>query len=298
MRANCPICIEESAQYLRSFARYHREQTELYRCKRCGTEFLFPMPSEDWLNFEYRDYYQRRSSGKTGSKSKFFQHLFTHLGIDFSGLEVLEVGAGDGDSVRALRVQYPQVKVTVVESHPQAKDFYASDVELVSLSIDEWLKRTEDKTYDVIMMFDLLEHLPAPLQTLEKIVNEKLSVGGRLVATFPNTDSLSRRMMGRFWFQYKVEHLVYFSRTSVHLLENKLHLKCRHLKPLTKILPLDYLFKVASEFGPAINRQLASVVFKFVPQFIRRKFLPLQLGEWLWVAQKGTNTNSQSDRFA
>jgi 2-polyprenyl-3-methyl-5-hydroxy-6-metoxy-1,4-benzoquinol methylase len=64
--------------------------------------------------------------------------------------------------------------------------------------------------FDVITMWDVLEHVSAPLYTLLR-VREWLTPEGWLFLSLPNADSLVARTMGRRWVLLLREHLWYFS---------------------------------------------------------------------------------------
>lgn len=65
--------------------------------------------------------------------------------------------------------------------------------------------------YDVITMYDVIEHLPDPIATLRE-VRRLLSPMGILHVVTPNVGGLQARLLGAAWYHYKPgEHLFYFS---------------------------------------------------------------------------------------
>jgi SAM-dependent methyltransferase len=68
-----------------------------------------------------------------------------------------------------------------------------------------------DASYDVITLYDTIEHLQDPVGTLREI-RRVLAPGGLLHLVTPNVASLQARLLGRRWYHYKPgEHLYYFS---------------------------------------------------------------------------------------
>ena len=68
--------------------------------------------------------------------------------------------------------------------------------------------------YDVVTMWDVIEHLPDPAGTL-RAVHSALRPGGVFAVTTMDVDALFPRVAGRFWPWYMQMHLVYFSRRTL-----------------------------------------------------------------------------------
>ncbi len=89
--------------------------------------------------------------------------------------------------------------------------------------IETPLDRTDwaGERFDLVTMFDVLEHLPDPSADIGFIRRELLLPGGLLALVTPNIASLHARLAGGRWFLLKPrEHLWYFDpRTARRLLE-------------------------------------------------------------------------------
>jgi len=285
-RVGCPIC-REPARRLRPFARRGDEAVHLMRCGGCACEFLDPQPSGAWLAEEYAGYYVRRDAGVERPKRRYFETLLRGTRIRFQGLRVLEIGAGEGDCAAALSGLWPDAAVTAVESNPECRPHYASlRCTLVNQGVEEWIAGTAAGSFDAVLLFDLLEHLRDPLRSLGSLLRKDLVPGGWIVATFPRADSLSRRLQGPLWPQYKPEHLFYFSRGAVLRMGAAVGLETTILRPLVKTLPVGYFLSVGSGFGPPAIRRMTSLVRSAVPRGLNALQVPLRLGEWLWVARR------------
>lgn len=74
-------------------------------------------------------------------------------------------------------------------------------------------------SFDVITLWDVLEHVRSPRETLER-VRVWLTPDGWLFFNLPNADSTIARWMGKRWVMLLREHLWYFSpATFAHLLQ-------------------------------------------------------------------------------
>jgi SAM-dependent methyltransferase len=69
--------------------------------------------------------------------------------------------------------------------------------------------------FNVITMWDVLEHVPFPDQILAKI-SRLLQPGGWLIMTLPNPDSWERKWFGKYWAGWDVpRHFHIFSRETL-----------------------------------------------------------------------------------
>jgi 2-polyprenyl-3-methyl-5-hydroxy-6-metoxy-1,4-benzoquinol methylase len=239
-----------------------------------------------WLSEEYRGYYEKRKTSFARPKKAFFEELLRTRVGNLAGKDVLELGSGEGDCVAAINSLWPDARVTAVEANRESLPHFSGlHCELLNQSVEEWLRSAHPKRFDVILLFDLLEHLQDPLAVVSKLKTDHLKLGGMIVATFPNSDSLSRRCMGPLWIQYKVEHLHYFSKDSVQYLGRAAGLETTHLASLKKRLPIEYFFAVGTQFGPKALQIFFGFFSTLTPRWLKRRSLPLLLGEWLWVAQ-------------
>ena len=69
----------------------------------------------------------------------------------------------------------------------------------------------EPASFELVTLFDVLEHLPDPLAALAR-ARALLAQGGRLVIETQDVESRAARVLGRRWHHYKhAEHLLHFS---------------------------------------------------------------------------------------
>jgi SAM-dependent methyltransferase len=76
------------------------------------------------------------------------------------------------------------------------------------------------ESYDVIVMWNVLEHLAYPVRDLVNIIS-LLKPGGWLVFSVPNIESIEARLFGRYWVGWDLpRHLYIFPQ---HALNKILH---------------------------------------------------------------------------
>jgi len=72
-----------------------------------------------------------------------------------------------------------------------------------------------DNQFDVVTLWDVLEHLHDPRQTLTEIWRI-LKPGGFLICSVPNLDSIDAKLFGRFWIGLDApRHLYVYSRCTL-----------------------------------------------------------------------------------
>ena len=125
-------------------------------------------------------------------------------------VKVLELGAGSGDFVHAFNKLFPTVDITAVDMNVEgAPNYEGLKCTLVNSDVSKFTASCKEK-FDIIFMFDVIEHMRDPLELLGNC-SRLLNPGARVCITTPLANSGLHRMTGRFWPQYKVEHLFYLS---------------------------------------------------------------------------------------
>lgn len=102
---------------------------------------------------------------------------------------ILEVGASSGATLKWLKMLNPNIETTAVELNPALRDELKQNADVVIVGpIDE--KVSDLKTYDLILLLDVLEHLPDSTATLRNLSN-LLELGGHVIVSVPNIAHLS-----------------------------------------------------------------------------------------------------------
>jgi SAM-dependent methyltransferase len=210
------------------------------RCAECDTLFLVDVPVD--LGQYYPSYYYSFSSAtvKQGwmSKLKVFLwderlralnrsaigarqllHFFPNAGMDAliklqpkREWDILDVGCGAGDLVRALRKQGFS-KAIGADAFVQA-DVYHDGSLLVKKA------QPQDLTgrFDLIMLHHAFEHMPKPHDQLQ-MLHALLKPGGKLLLRFPTVSSEAFERYGVNWVQLDApRHLFLHSEKGMRLL--------------------------------------------------------------------------------
>jgi len=144
---------------------------------------------------------------------------------------LLDIGCGTGDFLEtALSANW---NITGIEPNKSAREI-ANSKTGNSVFEMKYLEKLQPKSFDVITLWHVLEHLP-DLEMHIALFKAHLKPNGTLVIAVPNFKSYDAAHYKNFWAAYDVpRHLWHFSRTSIIKLFKKENLK------LVKTLPMIF----------------------------------------------------------
>jgi len=105
-------------------------------------------------------------------------------------------------------------------------------------------------SFDVVVMLDVIEHLPDPDGML-RLLSRHLEPGGIMVITTGDFGSLVARLAGRYWrLMTPPQHLWFFTGASLSRMARSADLDCEYLDHPWKIVPLSLvLFQLRRMLG-------------------------------------------------
>ena len=200
--AECPLCSAASAVVISQKARDGSPLTTVL-CEGCGLARAHPLPSAEELASFYRGHY--RLVYKATYQPKPYHVLRAarvaleriRLLEDFlaRGLELLDAGCGGGEFLYLLRAA--GCKVTGIEPNvgyaSYARDELGLDVH-AGLIVDQEFPAA---AFHGITLFHVLEHLPAPVESLTHLARW-LHPDGFLAIEVPNFESTCEHPAHRF----------------------------------------------------------------------------------------------------
>lgn len=240
----------------------------LVRCDSCGLISVFPMPIEtaDIYNetyfasgeeHGYVDYdrdkepmrrtlesYLERVEQELGRKGKlldvgcatgYFMDIARKRGWEVEGVEISEYATGIGN-LKGLTI-------------------HAGILESINL---------EEKSFDVVTLFDVVEHLMDPKSAIME-VKRLLKKGGIIAVLTPDAGSLWARVLGKRWnMVVPPEHLVLFNRKNFGNLLTSIGLTpILVTNNIGKRFTLPYIFQTLSRWqGLSIWNMLARITNK------------------------------------
>ena len=142
-------------------------------------------------------------------------------------ISVLDIGCGTGDFLK-YGIEKMKCSGVGVEPNLDAR----KRAEEKNLKVFEELHQVENKKFDVITLWHVLEHV-ADLDNYFSFFNEKLNDDGLLVIAVPNFKSYDAQYYKEFWAAWDVpRHLWHFSRTSIQKLSKPHRFDLIHTHPM------------------------------------------------------------------
>ncbi|MDX6594720.1 MAG: hypothetical protein QOI72_102, partial [Solirubrobacterales bacterium] len=171
------------------------------RCRACGVATTDPRPTEAELDAAYRGWYRPADGRFLGFGDAVLRRSRAALARRLDRIapagQVLDVGAGDGALVDALRRRGREA--LGLERASSRPDFPERD-------LDEL-----EGSWAAIVFWHSLEHLPEPAAALERAA-ALLAPGGVIVIAVPNSDSFQARAFGDRWLALDLpRHLVHLT---------------------------------------------------------------------------------------
>jgi 2-polyprenyl-3-methyl-5-hydroxy-6-metoxy-1,4-benzoquinol methylase len=260
---------------------------DLQRCGGCRTEFLHPQPSDERLTEIYGPSYYEPWHHETAdnvriAKEKTFAPILAAAELT-RGQRLLDVGCATGQFA-GLAVR-EGLDVFGVDLNPDAIATARASVPTASFHAGTMADDPfPGQQFDAVVMVDFIEHVRSPEHELETIAR-RLAPDGKLVISTPRIDSGTRRLTGRFWPQYREEHLTYFSESGLQAVLQRIGFTISRITPTKKMLTPAYLYGQAVAYPIPVATPLIKLAWPVLPIPRHRPF-GLRLGEMTVVASR------------
>ncbi|CAB1076880.1 SAM-dependent methyltransferases [Olavius algarvensis Delta 1 endosymbiont] len=222
---NCDLCGEDITKLLfkvKDFRYQGKQVFNLVKCKKCNLVYINPRPQSQELRKYYDRYYSYKSihNGSQKEKYSFLKHC------DVKRLEkykdkgrILDIGCGKGDFL--AKIANTGWEVIGTELHPEAA-IYAREKNKLEVHEKELSKINFPlKTFDVVRLHHVIEHLTSPQKTL-KIIRDILKDDGLLIIACPNFTSFFEIVFADKWDALDVpRHLYQFNGETLNKLLRK-----------------------------------------------------------------------------
>jgi SAM-dependent methyltransferase len=232
---------------------------EVLRCASCKAVFLSPerheTPAESLYTKEYfteREGYFFHDGVADGSERESPHIADFRAGLDLIEARMgppgslLDVGCATGSFLSLAKARGWECRGVEVSTFAAAQARERTGCEIFSGKLED--APFADGTFDAITMWDLLEHLPVPLQGLQN-ARRLLKPSGMLLVNTPNENSLLRKV-ARFLYRgsggwitapvnrlYHPYHLYYFAADTLTVLFRQAGFELVVMK--TKPIPLS-----------------------------------------------------------
>lgn len=256
----CPVCrLQQSTPFLR------KGDYKIVQCGACHMLYVDPPPSSAQLAAFYNrpEYYQNSNVGYIDYLAEE-KKLRREAGMRLSTIEAFMPTKGkllDLGCAAAFFLDEAQKRgwqVAGSELSAQMRQFAETNF---GLSITSHYNDLPDASFDVVTMWEYIEHLSDPRQELENL-HRLLKPGGIVGISTPNTAHLQVKREPNQWWEFKPPaHLTFFTPETLHtlvrqsgyeILKSTLHLP---VLPVSGGLWFQFLQQLLRITGDRLNKK-------------------------------------------
>lgn len=201
----------------------------LEKCSNCQLTRTSPVLNETELATYYDVDYYGSSTKKFNSlieawtiwsnnrlAKKILSTASAHVRRSEEPVRVLDIGCGRANLLKAFKRNGCQcfgVERSDFPEDPALQDIKIYKQDFLDVTLEE-------NSFDIVVIWHVLEHLTDPASTLKK-VSKILKPDGKLIVAVPNFGSLQRRLFGKHWFHLDLpRHTYHFSLQSLQSMIN------------------------------------------------------------------------------
>ena len=244
---HCPVCASTQIVTLFVCKDYtvSGEEFTIQQCQQCYTAFTQNAPTASTIgNYYQSENYISHSNTRKGLINKVYhvargfmlkqkKALVEKITQKTNG-KLLDIGCGTGYFLNQMQDTWQTIGI---ETDPKARSFAQNQFNLQVFPPEDLAQLTE-KTFDVISLWHVLEHLHDLEQTW-KSFDLLLKTDGVLFIAVPNYTSVDAQHYGAAWAAWDVpRHLWHFSPNSISFLAKKYNFEV----VAQRTMPLDSFY--------------------------------------------------------
>ena len=268
---NCPLCgaddyhvrfedrlggvsVDPQRHYTSTSSAYG-EHGRIVECRSCDLVYMNPRPHHQSVQDNYSAVEDTRYLDEEQGRVETFTESLEHVAEFMPSGRMLDVGCHVGTFLTIAE----QHGFDVAGVEPST---WASEIARGRINGSVHRGAVEDAPlpeggYDVITLWDVIEHLPDPALDLRSI-HASLRPGGIFAVSTMDVDSLFARVLGRRWPWYMQMHLVYFSRATLCEMLRREGFQIVDVRLHTRRVRLSYLASRLDAYAPPVARALVA----------------------------------------
>ncbi|MBS3119039.1 class I SAM-dependent methyltransferase [Candidatus Woesearchaeota archaeon] len=255
---------------------------QLVQCKRCGFKYINPRIRQELILKGYSEGTDENFISQADARELTFDKCLEYIEKFTEGKKgkLYDVGTAGGSFLQAAKKRGWEI----YGSEPNrwlcawAKKHYGFEI----LAGDIFAYPFPDKFFEMVTLWDVLEHVADPSKNLKEI-SRILQPGGLLVVNYPDIGSWLSKAMRKKWIFLLSVHLFYFERETITRMLEKNGFEVIKIKPHFQRLGLGYLTYRAKTYSNFLGS---------VGNWTARKLkitdwqIPYWLGQTLVIARK------------
>jgi SAM-dependent methyltransferase len=221
---------------------------QVVRCNSCDLVFVNPRPSESLVIGGYADaedpLFAAQNDHRIRTFHKTLGSVLKRLNYSGKNKKVLDVGCAGGAFLVAAREHGFDAHGVEPSRWMAAHGRTNYNVNIKDGILVPGMFPKE--SFDMITLWDVVEHLPDPNATLS-LIRYLLKRDGILLVNYPDIGSWAARFLGTTWPFWLSVHLLYYSRTTIAAQLKRAQFSAEWYEPYWPTLPFGY---VASRAAP------------------------------------------------
>jgi 2-polyprenyl-3-methyl-5-hydroxy-6-metoxy-1,4-benzoquinol methylase len=250
------VDVEPNVHYT-STSNAYGEHGRIVRCRSCSLVYMNPRPHHQQVQDNYASVEDSRYLEEEQGRLETFGESVDHIQRFIPSGHLLDVGCHVGTFMQVAAARGFDV-AGVEPSRWAAEVARGRGVGPVHGGAIEDAPLPEGG-YDVVTLWDVIEHLPDPAIDVRAIFGA-LRPGGVFAVSTMDVDSLFARVLGRRWPWYMQMHLVYFSRQTLSEMLRREGFQIADVTLHTRRVRLSYLASRHDAYAPPVSRVLGRVL--------------------------------------
>lgn len=227
------------------------EHGRIVECRSCGLVYMNPRPHHDAVIEGYGEVVDQAYIEEEQGRVETFAESLELIGRYQSDGRLLDVGCHVGTFLMLARAA--GYDVAGVEPSRWAADIARDRIDgSIHCGAMEDAPLPEGG-YDVITLWDVIEHLPDPALDIRAIY-AALRPGGVFAVSTMDVESLFARLAGHRWPWYMQMHVVYFSRRTLPEMLRREGFQIAEVATHVRRVRLTYLATRLDAYSPTVGR--------------------------------------------
>ncbi len=255
---------------------------QLVQCKRCKFKYVNPRIRSDLIIKGYSEGTDENFISQAKFREITFDNALKYVEKFTKGNKgkIYDIGTAGGSFLQAAKKRGWEVYGT--EPNKWLCDWCKENYNITIQQGDLFSNPFDSNFFDVVTLWDVLEHVPDPTKNLNDI-KRILKPEGLLIVNYPDIGSWLSKLMGRKWIFLLSVHLFYFDRRTITRMLNKVGFDVIKIKPHFQTLSLGYLFFRMKSYSKLLHN-LGMPVIKVLR--LNNLQIPYWLGQTLVIAKK------------
>lgn len=253
---------------------------QVVKCNKCGLMYINPRISPDLIFRGYSGGEDPNFVSQAKGRELTFARCFKQIEKYKKKGKILDVGTAGGSFLAVAKRKGWDVYGCELNKWlcNWAKKNYGIDVK----QGDIFKQKYKDNSFDVVTLWDVIEHTPDPMAVLKEC-NRILKPNGLIIVNYPDIGSSIARVMGSKWIFLLSVHLYYFTPKTIKKALRKSNFVVLKIKPHFQSLALGYLIFRMKAYSKLLHN-LGKIFVNITGT--KKMQMPYWLGQTLVIAKK------------